>query len=320
MNDERDDMLLKRQLDALPKEITPPVDLWPGVRGRIAGGTKRTLPMPRVNLVRLAALLALLGISSGALMVQRHNARTWRMGWGHQGRIVPVDSTITGGVLQVGNIGHVTLPNASVRILRASITEQRMALLRGTMHAEISAPPRLFIVETPSGTVVDLGCAYTMTVDSLGNTTITVTAGWVSFERGSVHSLIPAGMTAIARKGATFIGTPVRDGAPDELRAAVRAYDAAPSDSSLGTVLGAAARADAVALWHLVQRSEGAARSRVVTKLIALAPLPDGVTRDAIERADPIAMELYWTTLPGTLPIIPSWQQKLWKLWLKVGG
>jgi hypothetical protein len=222
--------------------------------------------------------------------------------------------------MMVGSIGSVRADTATdLRIVKASATEQRMALSRGTIHAEISAPPRLFIVETPSGTAVDLGCAYTLTVDSSGSSTLVVTAGWVSFEDGPNRSLIPAGMRAVARKGAG-IGTPVMEDAPEALRAAVTSFDRAPSDSALGAVMRSVRPRDAVTLWHLLMRTTAERRQRVVTKLIALVPLPDGVSRVSIENADPHAMDLYWTKLPGTLPIIPSWQQSLWKFWLKVVG
>lgn len=337
---EQDDMQLKRDLDALPREIAPPADLWPGVRGRLHQREPRTadrgpiavqsgLPGPRSTvhgprLLRVAALLTLLAISAGALVMSRQRAGTWRVAENDGSRTLSAgDSLATGDrrrVVTVGAIGRVEADTATfLRVVKASATEQRMALDRGTIRAEISAPPRLFIVETPSGTAVDIGCAYTLTVDSAGNSRLAVTAGWVSFEDHGLTSLIPAGMTALARRGAG-IGTPVMDDASDSLRGAVAAWDTTRSDSALSGVLRGARTRDAVTLWHMVQRGEGAQRGRIVTKLVAMVPLPDGVTRAAIDRANPRAMELYWIALPGTLPLIPSWQQALWKLWLRVAG
>ena len=325
MNDERDDMLLKRQLDGLPREIQPPEDLWPGVRARISAPKPATRPRPSFRTLRIAALLGLLAVSAGALAVTRRTAATWKIAAadGAQRTLSAGDALTTGGVparVKVGSIGYLDIAaGTEARLVTAGIAEQRMALTRGTMHAEISAPPRLFVVETPSGTAVDLGCAYTLVVDSAGNSTIVVTAGWVSFEENGRQSLIPAGMTAVARKG-SGIGTPVMDDAPDSLRAAVRSFDAAPGDDALEAVLRAARTRDAVTLWHLVKRTEGGRRGQVVTRLVAMVPLPDGVSRAAIERADAHALQLYWTKLPGTLPIIPSWRQAAWKLWLKIAG
>lgn len=328
---EHDDMDLKRKLDGLPRDIEPPVDLWPAVRGRLqqrAAGTEanRTTATGRpVRWLRIAALLTLLTVSAGALVLTRRGAGTWTVAAadGSSRVLATGESLLTGAdsaLVTVGRIGQLSVaPGTSVRLLSARISEQRMALARGTIHASISAPPRLFIVETPSGTAVDLGCAYTLVVDSLGNSTIVVTAGWVAFEDGGMQSLIPAGMRAASRRGAG-IGTPVMDDAPDSLRVAVAAFDSVASDSSLGTILRHTRTRDAVTVWHLVKRTGGSRRARLVTKLVAMVPLPAGVSRAAIEDAEPHAMELYWTMLPGTLPILSSWQQSLWKLWLRIGG
>ena len=44
-----------------------------------------------------------------------------------------------------------------------------MALDRGTIHARIWAPPKLFFVNTQA-LAVDLGCAYTLQIDEQGAT------------------------------------------------------------------------------------------------------------------------------------------------------
>jgi hypothetical protein len=320
---EPDDMELKRALDALPRAIEPPVDAWTGIRARL----KKRGTMGRRSLrpaLRIAALLTLLAISAAALAITRRGATTWRLASADgRSRVLAVgESLATAGPAQVtvGRIGHLEVTaGTSLRLLAARVSEQRLALTRGTIHAEISAPPRLFIVETPSGTAVDLGCAYTLDVDSAGTSTLVVTAGWVAFEDHGIESLVPAGMRAVAHRGAG-IGTPMMEDAPESLRTATAAFDVSRADSSLGMILRSARRRDAVTLWHLVKRTEGAQRGRLVTKLVALVPLPAGIDRAAIERAEPRAMELYWTELPGTLPIVPSWQQTLWKLWLRVGA
>ena len=195
----------------------------------------------------------------------------------------------------------------------------RLALTRGTIHARINAPPRLFSVETPSGTAVDLGCEYTLDVDSLGNSALVVTSGWVSFEDHGRESLIPAGMRAVTRRGG-IVGTPVRDDAPDSLRAALTAFDAGDhGDTVIAALLRSARPRDAVTLWHLANRAEGDQRRRVVQRLTQLVPPPAGVSREAVVD-DARMMRLYWTMLPGTSPPIPEWQEKLWRLWFRVTG
>ena len=69
----------------------------------------------------------------------------------------------------VANIGQVTVePNTRLRLLDTRAGAHRLELARGTMHATIWAPPNQFFVETPSTLAVDLGCAYTLTVDDDG--------------------------------------------------------------------------------------------------------------------------------------------------------
>ncbi|MEI9973252.1 MAG: hypothetical protein WDO73_15130 [Ignavibacteriota bacterium] len=45
---------------------------------------------------------------------------------------------------------------------------RRLELERGLLHAYIWAPPRQFVVDTPSARAVDLGCQYTIAVGRLG--------------------------------------------------------------------------------------------------------------------------------------------------------
>lgn len=324
MND-RDDFALKRALDALPRAIEPPEDLWPGVRGRLrrpAAAWWRGRPAAW----RLAAGLVLLATTLGVYVRQRVRESTWRVAAAASApaRVIRAGETLTTAatapaVLDVGTIGRVEVAGGTrVRLLAARTTEHRLALDRGSISARISAPPRLFIVETPSGTAVDLGCAYTLDVDSAGNSAIHVSLGWVSFEDRGRTSLIPAGMSATARRG-TGIGTPVMDDAAAAFRAAVAAYDGG-DDSALGGILEAARPRDAVTLWHLVQRTRGEARARTFARLAGLVPPPEGLGAASPAIDDPRMMELWWVKLPGTLPILPDWQRKLWLLWLRVFG
>lgn len=323
-----DDLELKRAMAALPREIEPPVDAWPAIRAKLETGQPATGDRrhgSRVARMRIAALLTLLAISAGTLTVTRHNAGRWELS---SAALTPRpfavgDQFVSGrdsARLKVGTIGDVAVAAGSeVRLIQAKWSEHRLALARGSIHARISAPPRLFIVETPTGTAVDLGCEYTLDVDASGNTTLDVTAGWVSFEDHGRASLIPAGMRAITRRGGA-VGTPFMTDAPDALRAALTAFDAGDhGDTVIATVLHSARPRDAVTLWHIVQRSDGDARRRVFQRLIQLVPPPDGVTADAV-LDDTRMMTLYWTKLPGALPIVPEWQEKLWRLWLRVAG
>lgn len=321
-----DDLDLQRSLDALPRSIEPPEDLWPAVRARLA--LRRRAPVWHVSATwRIAAGLALLAVAAGWLWTERRDAAAWRIESAAAGtspaRLMPGGVLATGAgeraLVRVGTIGQVEIePGTRVRLLEARRTRQRLALVRGTITARVSAPPRLFIVETPAGTVADLGCAYTLEVDSAGDAAIHVTLGWVASERGGRESLVPAGFR-VRMDSVDGVGTPVADDAPAPLRDAVARLDAG-DPSSLDAVLATARPRDAVTLWHLLARTGGAGRERVHDRLAALAPPPPGVTRDEVLRLDRRGLRLWWVRLPGTLPIYPTWRTTLWTWWLRLFG
>ena len=322
-----DDFELKRSLDALPREIEPGGDdLWPKIRAgmhpRVSAYRSSTWAPAQL---RIAALVIVLAASASALALNRRAAGQWHLAdSGGGSRLFTVGEALTTGGrtarLTVGRIGTVDVAvGTDVRLLPAKWSEHRLALSRGTIHALINAPPRLFSVETPSGTAVDLGCEYTLEVDSLGNSTLVVLSGWVSFEDHGRESLIPAGMRAITRRGG-FVGTPFRDDAPDSLQAALTAFDAGDhGDTVIAALLRSARPRDAVTLWHLAKRTERDQRRRVYQRLTQLVPPPAGATSEAVVD-DARMMRLYWTTLPGTSPIVPEWQEKLWRLLFRVTG
>ena len=75
-------------------------------------------------------------------------AATTRLG---AGELLETDAQ-SRALLDIGQIGTVELePNSRVRLIETDVTEHRLALDRGKIHAKISAPPRLFFVDTPSG-------------------------------------------------------------------------------------------------------------------------------------------------------------------------
>ncbi len=114
----------------------------------------------------------------------------------------------------VGQIGRVDVdPNTRLQLVQARGREHRMALERGTIHAQIWAPPKFFVVDTPSAVATDLGCAYTLQVDPSGAGLVRVTAGWVGFEYRGRESFIPEQAVCPTRPG-VGPGTPYYEDAP----------------------------------------------------------------------------------------------------------
>jgi hypothetical protein len=302
---------LTDQARRLPRSIEPPRDLWPGIRGRIRAGDRATSPARRwVSLAVAATLLAVVAYHlvprPAGSAVERQAGRpvvgTAPMGdagWVRVGQWIVTDDS-SSAVVQVGRIGWVEVkPGSRVQLVAAQDSNHRFALARGAIYARVDAPPRLFFVETPSGTAVDLGCAYTLEVDSLGNSVLQVTAGYVELQgrEGGRRTIVPLG--AIAETRASLgPGMPYTADAPAALRNALRAFDfAAGGPAAVRAALAAARSEDALSLWHLLARVDPGQRAAVYDRLAALLPPPSGVTRRAALRLEPDALDAYWTKI-----------------------
>lgn len=235
-------------------------------------------------------------------------------------------------LLAVGRIGTVEVgPESRLKLSRARVTDQRLMLERGTIRAVISAPPRLFFVETPLALATDLGCAYTLNVDSTGASRLHVTQGWVELsDRGRV-AIVPAGMVAEVQ-GSRGPGTPFAEDAPEPLRLALARIDAGHTgrealDSVLALLHGPDAfiirrQRDGVTLWHLLQRSETTERAVIHDRLAALIPPPAGVTREGIQRLDRRMLERWREALSPLWSVeAQPWPERLSrKLWEILGS
>ncbi len=281
---------------------------------------------------RLAAVTALALVVIGAwLLLRRPKAsqpawevaslagepRIGRNRIDHTGRLAIGQWLETDGSSQarisVGTIGQVQVePNTRLRLVEARLTEHRLALERGTIHALIWAPPGDFVVDTPSAAAVDLGCAYTLQVDEKGAGLVRVTFGWVGFKLAGRESFIPAGALCATRPG-VGPGTPYFEDVAPAFRAALDKLDFESSTpkaraAALATVLAQSRKRDALTLWHLLSRTSQPERGRVYDRLAALVPPPSQVTRQGVLRGDKQMLDLWWNQLGlGDT----SW----WRLW-----
>jgi len=225
-----------------------------------------------------------------------------------------VTDSVSRARLTVGKLGTADIgPGSRVRLDRGGLTAHRLTVERGSLDAVIEAPPRLFFVRTPAVLATDLGCAYTLEVDSTGATTIHVTAGWVELGEGDVVSLVPAGHGAHVEPGG-HPGTPYPEELAPDARAALQRFDAGSGDpADLDLVLAAQytpshditlRRRSAVTLWHLLQRVTPDGRARVFEQLAALSPPPPGATREGILALDRRMLERWRADLS------PMWSEE----------
>jgi hypothetical protein len=217
----------------------------------------------------------------------------------------------------VADIGEVVVePNTRLQLLSTRNGDHRLALARGTMHARIWAPPNQFFVETPSTLAVDLGCAYTLSVDDEGVGLVSVLVGWVGFKWRDRESFIPAG-SACATRPRIGPGTPYNERVSPAFREALATIDFSAGSpeipNALTLVLSEATERDEVTLWHLLSRVPSVDRDRVFDRLAAFAVPPSGVTREGIRSGNKEMLDAWWDALGlGSTSLWRTWSQQ-WK-------
>jgi hypothetical protein len=199
--------------------------------------------------------------------------------------------------MQSDSIGKVDIAsNSRVRLMAAHNDEQLLVLDHGTIHAFIWAPPAQFVVDTPSAKTVDLGCEYTLSVANDGKGFLTVEMGWVAFQWHDIESFIPAAAACTTRPG-HGPDTPHFLDAPEALTKAVALFDATGNAEALNLALSAARPRDALTLWHLLQRTQGAQRAEVFDHFQRLVKLPPSLTREGVLSGDRKSMNAAWDAL-----------------------
>jgi ferric-dicitrate binding protein FerR (iron transport regulator) len=211
--------------------------------------------------------------------------------------------------VKVADIGDVKLkPNSRLRLVATGPDEHRLELERGKLSARVTAPPRLFVIDTPAAKAVDLGCAYDMEVDEHGVTHVRVTSGAISLEGHGLTSWIPWGFEATADRG-RGPGTPVYSEAPQAFKDALARFDAGDgggwSVSPLAAIVDEAGPADAVTLWNLLARTDGPDRIAVFRRLDEVAIRPEWVLEEDVLSLQPHALESWRESLEGNLHLGP---------------
>lgn len=287
----------------------PPEEVWKGIESALEhrGVPQRASWFPRLAWLTAAAAAVLIAVFWFSTRTPPPRWQVDRLagspslGHGHLqgtgslgvGQWLETDSS-SRAEIKVGDIGTVDVePNSRVKLTVARANEHRLTLARGEISAVVNAPPRLFFVDTPSSTAVDLGCAYKMKVDDAGFGLLRVTLGWVSLEWGGRESMIPAGASCHTRPK-VGPGTPYFDDASPALQQALEHFDFEHAGTAaLDTILEQARVRDTLSLWHLLTRVDASDRARVFDRMQALAGLPDGVTRQQVLALDPKALDLW---------------------------
>ena len=266
-----------------------PESLWSEIEASLnARPTDLARTKARWMWLTAAALAAGLAITAVVVAIAHHPKARWSVRLERAGAGIPATLAVgdwlitdphTTARVEVGQIGEVDVePNSRVRLLRARPADNRLSLARGEINARIWAPPRLFFVETPSAVAVDLGCAYKLSVDQHGAGLLRVTMGWVMLQEHGRESMVPAGAVCRMRPG-IGPGTPYFENASSAFAQALARFDFNHDSGALATVLAQARPRDAFTLVHLLERVDPRERPVIFNHAVALAPLPEGVTR-----------------------------------------
>lgn len=296
--------------------IDPPEPIWASIETAFASSNRKQFVRWRPVVVVTAALMAAALVAMSWRLAHRFETR-WLVaalagspsigalrihetGRAGAGDWIETDS-VARATIAIGEIGTVEVsPDTRLQIVTARPDEHRLALARGAIRATISAPPRLFFVDTASGTAIDLGCEYTLTAgeDSIG--LLRVTKGWVSFQWRGLESLVPAGASCRTRPGAGP-GVPYFDDTSESVKDALEAFvQEKTGGDALNVILAESRIRDTLTLWHLLSRVDTADRGRVYDRIAALTPIPGGVSRAQVLNLDRDVLkrwldELAWT-------------------------
>lgn len=297
---------LEARLRALPAPAEPD---WSRVSAAREAGQQRR----HWSYAGLAIAAALIIVSALTWNMQTswdvdvHRGSVRATGPSFAGRLAMGGTLVTGpesrATLQVPGLGVVKLEGqCRLKRVRGDAPGVRALVLEhGTVEAQITAPPRLFVIGTSVGRAVDLGCAYRLSVDDKGKGKLEVTEGRVVFEERGRESLVPAGLwTPLSENGA---GVPRRVWASDRFLALLAETDNPQCNTGeLTSALNAAEASDAITLWHMLPRVMGRQRLEVARRITQLIEVPDDVAIERIVALDPKALEAWWNALGvGTL-------------------
>jgi hypothetical protein len=312
---EHNDVKLGVQLAQQLPLLSAPGELWNEIESALNSRSRKPMLQPRTLRPSLAlgwfpvaavAAVILVAVTIGIVWSSRETHVVPGPRWDVEklagtlrvdGRVRTVGGLAVGETLEtdstsrvkisIGEIGEVEVEsNSRIKLVRANVTEHRLSLERGEMSARISAPPRLFFVDTPSGEAIDLGCAYTMQVDDSEAGLLHVTLGEVALVRDGREVYVPRYGMCRSRKG-IGPGTPYFEDAPDNLVSALERFDFENGgEAAFAEVLKECRPRDTFTLWHLLTRVEGDQRARVLERMIELVGLPKGVTREGTLQLD----------------------------------
>jgi hypothetical protein len=208
--------------------------------------------------------------------------------------------------LRAGKIGQIEIAGDSlVSLSEVRQDRQRLSLRYGFIHARISAPPGLFIIDTPSARATDLGCEYSLKIARDGSGVLRVFTGWVDLSYIYKQSLVPGGAAArIAADGT--LSPPYFEDSSETFKQAVLDFSFGENGSerhraALETLLRDSRQRDALTLLNLFPRADVEERLRIFDRLNQLVPAPSSITRQNARDWQINSMNDWWPLIEKQL-------------------
>lgn len=207
-------------------------------------------------------------------------------------------NTLSEARLKIGTVGELVVsPESKLQLINTKDTDYRVYLEQGKIHAKTWAPPKLFKVETPYFSAIDLGCVYTLELDKNGSSILLVNSGSVELKSIKDEKIIPAGAVCETRKN-IGMGTPYFLNASIEFKAALTRFDFENGgDKALKTILENSRKRDALSLWYLLKESTPGRKNIIYNKLTELVSPPSNVTESGILKNSDRMLYDWWEKL-----------------------
>jgi ferric-dicitrate binding protein FerR (iron transport regulator) len=291
--------------------------------------TQQQADVFRTTSTRRHRLATGLLLAASLLITAGVGAHFWRLSWpaGQPWTVTlgATSSLAVGSTLEthaseeatvsIARIGTMNVrPGSSLSLAATTSSRHLIDLSHGALDVRVWAPPGRFVVRTPAGDVVDLGCVFQLEVDG-GRAIVRVQSGWVRLDNAHGEVMIPAGTTSIMTADRRAL-VPVYDDASAAFIAAVRQMETATSatdrSAAVATILQEARTRDVFTLLMLAVRSSGDERAALAARAAKLSPPPAGVSAANVAAGDNDALWKWADSLP--LPPVKAW----WLNWKDV--
>ncbi len=283
-------------------------------RGLLSASKKRR----GVAVGALAAALALFVVGAAAYRWSWPQGQAWPMtvtgrAVAGGGALVPGDSLrLAPGEqarIALARIGVLeALAGADLMLRATASNDHRLVLAGGVVQVRVWAPPGSVSITTPAGEVVDLGCAFRLSVSQDGRTSVTVESGWVLLSNLAGESLVPAGASSEMWRDRPPL-VPIFDDASPRFRNGSRRLEQALSAPAMAgpslEFLADARPKDVLTLLWLAREASSDVRLTLVERAAQLAPPPRQVTVSDVVHGNP---EQLWRWIDALdLPAAKSW-------------